>query len=319
MRKPAHVPLVRLACFRFMFCAGAITWASLNAIAAPVSKLSSVGSDTMGGVMTELTSRFALQYPSVVVQVQANGSSTAPPALQEGAASLGPMSRRMSQSEKARFRQRFGYDVTEVVIGVDAIAVFVHWENPLNQLTLPQVDAIFSSTRRCGAKEAIQSWSDLHSAESEGRDTINVFGRNSASGTYSYFRQVALCGGDFRQSVAEQPGSSSVVQSVGASERAIGYSGVGYRSALVKMLAISPGEGMQAFLPTASASLMGQYPLARPLYLYVNQSSELPLHGVERDFLDFVLSEQGQQVVLQAGFIPLPDDLRAEIRLRLGL
>ncbi len=298
---------------------GLAFWFAAAHAATPATKLSSVGSDTLGGVMTSLARVFNQQYPDVVMQVQANGSSTAPPALQEGTASLGPMSRRMSQAEKLRFRQERGYDVTEVVIGVDAVAVFVHWQNPLRQLSLPQVDAIFSATRRCGRNKAIHDWSELGPEIDTAEQKITTFGRNSASGTYNYFRQVALCGGDFSRNVAEQPGSSSVVQSVGGSVRGIGYSGVGYQSPLVKILAISVDQNSTAFLPEPSASLSGDYPLARPLYLYVNQTATEPLAGAERDFVDLVLSDQGQEIIKRSGFIPLPNDVRVQIRANVGL
>lgn len=291
---------------------------SLANAAVPQAKLSSVGSDTLGGVMTHLARVFNQRHPDVVMQVQANGSSTAPPALQQGAASLGPMSRRMSLAEKLRFRQQYGYDVTEIVIGVDAVAVFVHWQNPLTKLSLQQVDAIFSVTRRCGGRHKIKRWSELDTLEL-GPQKITAFGRNSASGTYNFFRQIALCGGDFDAAVAEQPGSSSVVQSVGSSVRAIGYSGVGYQSPLVKILAISPDASSKAYFPEPGASLSGDYPLARPLYLYVNQPASEPLAGAERDFVDLVLSDQGQEVIERAGFIPLPGELRVNIRADLGL
>lgn len=302
-----------------LFFAMMVVWALGLRAAEPVVKLSSVGSDTMGVLMTSLGSMFSQDFPAIAVQVQANGSSTAPPALQEGAASLGPMSRRMSHSEKARFRERYGYDITEIVIGVDAIAVFVHWQNPLQQMSLPEVDAIFSQTMRCGAPKPILHWSQLLPNETNQVQTISTFGRNSASGTYSYFREVGLCGGDFRITVAEQPGSSSVVQSVGASRGGIGYSGVGYQSPLVKMLSISLYSDSLAYSPSAEASLSGQYPLARPLYLYVNQSAASPLHGPERDFVDLVLSTRGQSVISDSGFIPLPHAIRGSIRQRLGL
>lgn len=287
--------------------------------ASPSTKLSSVGSDTLGNVMTELARVFSEERPDIVMQVQANGSSTAPPALQEGAASLGPMSRRMSQSEKMRFRQKYGYDLTEIVIGVDAVAVFVHWSNPLKRLSLSEVDAIFSATRRCGGTKPVEYWSELGIDKDGDKQKITTFGRNSASGTYNYFRQVALCGGDFHNRVGEQPGSSAVVQSVGTSIRSIGYSGVGYQSPLVKILAISTEAGDKAYLPEPSASLNGDYPLARLLYLYVNQASSGPLYGAERDFVNLALSDRGQEIIKQSGFIPLPDDVRQKVRASVGL
>ena len=282
------------------------------------SKVSSVGSDTLSGIMTRWSELYRDRFPEVIIQIQASGSSTAPPALIEGTASLGPMSRRMNRTEKRRFRASYGYDPTEIVVGFDAIAVFVNHENPIQALTLAQLDALFSGTNRCGGVSSSETWRDLGVTTSLGAQKVSLFGRNSASGTYTFFREKALCGGDFRKRVNEQPGSSSVVQSVGVSPRGIGYSGIGYVNESVKVLALISERGEPVF-PTAGSALQGTYPLARPLYIYVNQPSDQALTGRERQFLELALSPAGQQVITDYGFIALPESLRLRVRAQLGI
>ena len=130
----------------------AVSAQSSDATDTRVAKLSSVGSDTLSGMMRSWVSLYSTQYPDVVVQVQSSGSSTAPVAMLEGAASIGPMSRPMTPSERLAFQNKYGYPITEIIVGVDAVSVFVHIDNPLESLSLPQLDAIFSSTRRCGGE-----------------------------------------------------------------------------------------------------------------------------------------------------------------------
>ena len=281
-------------------------------------KVSSVGSDTLSGIMTRWSELYRERYPEVIVQIQASGSSTAPPALIEGAASLGPMSRRMSRSEKRRFRSVYGYDPTEIIIGFDAIAVFVNFENTLEALTLEQLDSLFSGTNRCGGSGPLETWRDLGVDGPLGAQRVSLFGRNSASGTYTFFRERALCGGDYQKRVNEQPGSSSVVQSVGVSPRGIGYSGIGYVTESVKVLGLMADNGTPVF-PSAQSALDGTYPLARPLYIYVNQAADQGLTGLEKQFLDLALSSAGQQVISEYGFIALPEALRLKVRAQLGI
>lgn len=282
------------------------------------SKISSVGSDTLSGIMTRWSELYRDRFPEAIVQIQASGSSTAPPALIEGTASLGPMSRRMNRTEKRRFRARYGHDPTEVIIGFDAIALFVNHENPVQALTLVQLDALFSGTNRCGGASSIETWRGLDVTTPLGAQKVSLFGRNSASGTYTFFREIALCGGDFRKRVNEQPGSSSVVQSVGVSLRGIGYSGIGYVNESVKVLALISETGVPV-LPSAQSALQGTYPLARPLYVYVNQASDQALTGREKQFLELALSPAGQQIITDYGFIALPESLRLRVRAQLGI
>ena len=187
--------------------------------------LSSVGSDTLANMMTLWVEEFRRIYLGVKVEVQAAGSSTAPPALTEGASDLGPMSRMMKDKEIAAFEKKFGYKPTAVPVAIDALAVYVHKDNPIKGLSLPQVDAIFSRNRQCGMNSDAVKWGDLALTGDWSDMKIQLYGRNSASGTYGYFKKVALCKGDYKSTVNEQPGSASVVQSVSNSLNGIGYSG----------------------------------------------------------------------------------------------
>ncbi|MDY0006476.1 MAG: phosphate ABC transporter substrate-binding protein PstS family protein [Spongiibacteraceae bacterium] len=280
--------------------------------------LSSVGSDTLANLMTLWAEQFKRSYPNVNIQIQAAGSSTAPPALIEGTANMGPMSRRMKASEEEAFEARHGYKPTAVPVAIDALAVFVHKDNPLPGLTLAQVDAIFSSTRKCGAPEAIERWGQVGlSGDWAGRD-LQLYGRNSVSGTYGYFKEKALCKGDFRSGVNEQPGSASVVQSVSTSLNAIGYSGIGYRTASVRALPLAGPDG-QFIDASFDSAVSGNYPLSRFLFVYINKAPNRPLAPLEREFIKLMLSRSGQQVVVKDGYIPLPAAVVEKILTRLEL
>lgn len=269
--------------------------------------LSSVGSDTLANLMTLWAEEFKRLYPNVNVQIQAAGSSTAPTALIEGTANLGPMSRLMKDNEVQAFEERYGYKPTPIGVAIDALAVFVHKDNPIEGLYLQQVDAIFSSTRICGAAAEINNWRELGLSGSWANRSIQLFGRNSVSGTYGYFKQHALCKGDFRNNVNEQPGSASVVQSVSSSLNGIGYSGIGYSTSSVRTvpLAMKPGGTFTAATP--ENAINGSYPLARFLYVYVNKRPGELLDPLTSQFLTFVLSHKGQSTVVKDGYIPLPE------------
>ena len=270
--------------------------------------LSSIGSDTMANVMTLWTEEFKRFHPGVNLQVQAAGSSTAPPALTEGTSDLGPMSRAMKDKEIEAFEQRHGYKPTAIKVAIDALAVYVHKDNPLSELSIAQVDSIFSATRRCGLQTPATHWGDLGLEGSWNERPIQLYGRNSVSGTYGYFKKVGLCSGDFRNNVNEQPGSASVVQAVASSLNGIGYSGIGYVTSGVKTLALAEGN-RPAVSATPYNAASGDYPLARYLYLYVNKKPGQPSEGITRSFIEMVLSEQGQEIVAKDGYIPLPANL----------
>jgi len=274
--------------------------------------ISSVGSDTLANLMTLWAEEFKRQYPNVNIQIQAAGSSTAPPALTEGTSNLGPMSRKMKSKEVAAFEKKHGYKATAIPVAIDALAVYVHKDNPIQGMSIPEVDAVFSVTRKCGHPADINKWGDLALTGAwVGRD-IQIYGRNSVSGTYGYFKKKALCKGDYKSNVNEQPGSASVVQSVGTSINGIGYSGIGYKTSSVKAVPLSKKAGGKKVAATTENALSGAYPLSRFLYVYVNKKPNNPLGLLEIEFIKMILSKAGQEVVVKDGYIPLPAKVAEE-------
>jgi len=255
--------------------------------------ISSVGSDTLANLMTLWAEEFKRAYPNVNIQVQAAGSSTAPPALTEATSNLGPMSRKMKDKEVEAFETRFGYKPTAIPVAIDALAVYVHKDNPLAGMSIADVDAIFSSTRKCGRAENISNWGQLGLTGAWQPRDVQIFGRNSVSGTYGYFKKKALCKGDYKNTVNEQPGSASVVQSVSTSINGIGYSGIGYKTASVRAVPLSKKPGGKAVDATPENAVSGSYPLSRFLYIYVNKAPNKPLAPLEREFIKLIYSNQG--------------------------
>lgn len=275
---------------------------------APVSgvsgSLKSIGSDSLNNLMTLWAEGFRAVYPSVTIEIEGKGSSTAPPALIAGTAQLGPMSRPMRAAEKDQFEAKYGYKPTEVRVAVDTLAVFVNKDNPVSCLSLTQVDSIFSVTRNLGGS-AIDTWDAAGGTGDFAGKPISLFGRNAASGTYGYFKEVAMGNGDFRDTVKEQPGSSAVVQGVASDKYAIGYSGIGYKTADVRAIAISGRDG-QCHEPNQEEAYKGLYPITRFLYVYVNKNPSAPLDPVLREFFKFALSKEGQEVVIKDGYYSMP-------------
>ena len=272
--------------------------------------LNSMGSDTLNNLMTLWAEGFKKTYPNVNIQIEGKGSSTAPPALIEGTAQIGPMSRPMKAEEIDAFEKKYGYKPTEVNVAIDALAVFAHKDNPLKGITMKQIDSVFSKTRKRGGDD-ITEWGQLGLDAWKGR-AISLFGRNSASGTYGFFQEHALSKGDFKPTVKEQPGSSAVVQGIGADPYAIGYSGVGYKTSGVRALPVAGDDG-QFFEANYDNALSGDYPLARFLVVYVNKKPGQPLDKLTLEFLKFVLSKEGQATVEKDGYFPMPAEVAAEV------
>jgi phosphate transport system substrate-binding protein len=266
--------------------------------------LSSIGSDTLNNVMTLWAETYNRFYPNVKIQIEGKGSSTAPPALIAGTAQLGPMSRPMKSSEIDAFEKKFGYKPTQIRTAVDALAVFVNKDNPVQCLSLKQVDGIFSRSRRFEGED-VTRWSHLGLTGDWAARPVSLYGRNSASGTYGFFKEHALRNGDVKNSVKEQPGSAAVVQGVTVDRFGIGYSGIGYTTAGVRAVPLSGAEGGKCVEPSAENAYAGAYPLARFLYVYVNRAPGKPVDPLVREFVKFVVSREGQQVVLKDGYFPI--------------
>jgi phosphate transport system substrate-binding protein len=266
--------------------------------------INSVGSDTMNNMMTLWAEAFLKMYPNVRVQVEGKGSSTAPAALIAGTAQFGPMSRAMRATEIDQFEAKYGFKPTQLRTSYDALAVYVNKDNPLAQLTLSQVDGAFSKTRRKGGKTA-STWGDLGLTGDWASRPISLYGRNSASGTYGFFKEHALGNGDFKDQVKEQPGSASVVQGVTEDRFGMGYSGIGYKTSGVKVVALANRDGEPFSSGSYEDVKSGKYPLNRFLYIYINRAPGKPLDPLVREFARFIFSKEGQEVVIKDGYLPL--------------
>lgn len=286
----------------------------LNLVSTIDGNLTVVGSDTLAPLMTIWATLFKHQHPEVNVQIQTLGSSSAVPALIESTAQLGAMSRQMRLSEMTAFKERYGYQARAIKVAIDAMAIFVHQDNPLTEINLSQIDRIFSRTLRCQAHLPISTWGQLGLKGSWQGRNISLYGRNSVSGTYGYFKELALCGGDFLPSVNELPSAASVVQSVSTQLGALGYAGISAKSSRVKVLAVSVNG--KAIYPDRANIVSHAYPFSRYLYLYVNKVPNKALPTLEAEFLRLILSPSGQDVVAQKGFVPLSD---AERKAQLAL
>ena len=285
---------------------------SYKAVSGISGNISSVGSDTLNNLMTLWAEAFKKAYPNVNIQIEGKGSSTAPPALISGTAQLGPMSRPMKATEIDSFEKKFGYKPMAVRTSVDALAVFVHKDNPIASLTIAQVDALFSKSRRSGYKDDIKTWGQLGLKGEWASKPISLYGRNSASGTYGFFKEHALKNGDFKDVVKEQPGSASVVQGVSVDRFGIGYSGIGYATADVRAVPLAEKEGAKPYEATPENSYAGDYPMARFLYVYVNRVPDKGMDPLTREFVRLILSKEGQQVVVKDGYFPIPASIAKE-------
>lgn len=281
--------------------------------------MTSIGSDTLNNMMTLWAEEFNKLYPNVNIQIQGAGSSTAPPAITEGTANMGPMSRIMRSSEVQAFEKRHGYAPTALPVAVDVLTVYVNKDNPIEGMSLQQVDAVFSATRRGGYPHDITRWGQLGLTGSWADRDFALYSRNAVSGTYGYFKDNALFGGDFKPSINEQPGSSSVVQGVTESLNGIGYSGIGYRTSGVRVVPLSRDNDGPYYDANAENAASGDYPLARYLYVYINKHPNQPLPPMMHEFVKMLYSKTGQEVVVRDGYLPLPESVAAAQRKKLGI
>jgi len=288
--------------------------APYKAVSGVSGNISSVGSDSLNNLMTHWAESFSKFYPNAKVQIEGKGSSTAPPALISGTAQLGPMSREMKGTEIDAFEKKYGYKPTAIRTSVDALAVFVNKDNTIKCLSLAQADAVFSKSRRQGHKEDIRTWGQLGLTGEWANRPLSLYGRNSASGTYGFFKEHTLKNGDFKDEVKEQPGSASVVQGITVDRYGIGYSGIGYATAGVRAVPLSEKDGGKCVEATADNAYSGSYPLARFLYVYVNKAPGKPLDPLTREFIKLIVSREGQEGVAKDGYFPIPATIAKEER-----
>ncbi len=288
--------------------------------------LTTIGSDSLNQLMQSWAEEFTRLYPGVGVQIQGVGSGSAAPALIRGTTQLAPMSRPMHRSELQSFQQRHGYLPIALLVANDALAVYVHRDNPIEAISLPQLAAIYSDSQHCGQQQAVRTWGQLGLRDSWAERIIIPYGRNSVSGTYGFFSRQALCGGDVAARVNEQPSSAAVVQAVGQQLSAIGYAGLGYQTAWVRPVPIlMPNKaelyGGQAQLGEHSqpAGHTRYQAFTRPLYIYLQQDPSQRLDTLTWAFLDYILSESGQALVSRLGYLPLTNEQRRQSMALLSL
>lgn len=282
-----------------------------EAVSGISGNLNGVGSDTLNNLMTLWGESFCRKYPSVRIGIEGKGSATGPPALIQGTAQLAPMSRDMKREEIDAFEKKYGYKPTCIKVALDAVGFFVHKDNPVQSLSLGQIDGMFSSTLKRGGADIVR-WDQAGVDALKGKP-VSLYGRNSASGTNGFVKEVALKKGDFKNSVKEQPGSSAVIQGIGSDRQGIGYSGIGYLNSSVKALALSAKDGGKAIEPTYDNCVSGDYPLARYLVIYINKKPGVALDPLTREFIRFVLSREGQEIVVRDGYFPVPAKIGKEM------
>lgn len=270
----------------------------------------SVGSSTVGNLLNRWSEAFRALHPDVSFELSGAGSGTAPPALISGAAALAPMSRPMNEKELASFRAAFGYEPTRITVAIDALAIFVNVDNPIESLSLQEIDAIFSADRARGG-QPIDTWGDL-GLQGEWADMpVIVYGFRDTAGGYALFGDLVLKGGDYRTDISVQPGSSAIVNGVGAYPNAVGYASQFFQTRSTRMVPIRDESGV-IHAPDAKSCEHGKYPLARELFIYVNKAPGKPLEPRVDAFLAFILSKEGQTIAAEDGNFPLSPTLAAE-------
>lgn len=278
---------------------------SYQFVGALAGTLAIAGSDTMHPLIDSWASDLKQLYPGITIKVDATGSEQGLSRLLEGKGQIAAMSRRMTAPEIVEFKREFGYEPTEVTVAIDALAVFVHKDNPIEGLTLAELDAIFSKDRRRGLKYPIQTWGDVM-LDGEWTDApIHQYGRNQQSGTATFFREHVLNGAPLTSSMTVCAGAASVVVELMKDRFGIGFSGIGYRTSGVRPVPLAAIQGGRYVEPSIETAMNGSYPLRRPLYLYINKAPKSAAPPLVAEFVKFALSAQGQQTVIAQGYYPL--------------
>ncbi|REJ68916.1 MAG: hypothetical protein DWQ28_04975 [Proteobacteria bacterium] len=260
------------------------------------NKLIIVGSDTLSGLMTAWTQAFFAQNSGISVEVQAVGSAAAPPALQQGTANIGTMSRAMNSDELSAFMAETGRKPTEIVLAEDAVVFIAHPSNPVEYLTENTIARIFGMPGTCGTSGRIMSWEKVSASHPWGRERIQVLGRTATSGTYQYFRKTALCGGDPGIFINEIPGGAGVTNTVSRLPSSLAYSAMTHANGNIKVLNVMDGKG-EIVSPDSSG-----YPFKRRLYMYLATSLDSARGTAECAFLEFIASAEGLELLRNSGF-----------------
>jgi phosphate transport system substrate-binding protein len=267
-------------------------------------KLRSVGSSALTQMLNRWAEDFKRVHPAFELEVVGGGSGSGPPALTDGQADLAPMSRPMNTAERSAFRTKHGYDPIQITVGLDALAIYVNKNNPIQKISLRELDALYSITRKRGGRE-LTTWGELGATGDWADKSIRVFGPQSSQGMYGVFRTEILDGGEYRYDMRTEPVASAIVQGVGADDYAIGFASQSLASARTRALAISELPDSAATLPTHANALKETYPLARKLFVYLNRKPGTPLPPLVQEFVTFICSKQAQRINLELDGFPL--------------
>jgi phosphate transport system substrate-binding protein len=269
-------------------------------------RLSIAGSDTMRPMIAAWTGDLQRRHEGLKFKIEAAGSETGLAALLEHRAQVAAMTRRMTAKEIAEFVKEYGYEPAEVPVAADALAVFVHKDNPVAGLSLDELDSMFCTQRRRGLPYAADEWGLVGLTDEWFNEPIRLYGRNGTSGTSQFFREEVCQGGTFRSHFVKAPGSAAVVLDIEADPLGIGFSAIGYRTSGVRAVPVAAVKGGRYVEPTFESVMDGSYPLRRNLYLYMDQNPKAPPAPPLTELVRFALSAQGQQIVVDQGYFPLP-------------
>lgn len=264
------------------------------------------GSDSMDPLLRLWIQEFQQQQPAVQFTVASHGSATAPPALLQQDSDIGPMSRAMNDAELGAFRERFGAEPIGLPVAYDALAIYVNQRNPLKDISIAQLDAIYSTTRLAGSERSLDGWWQMPLPKSKVQHYwIRPYSRDENSGSRSFFQEKVLQKkGQFKEGVRVKD-QMGILDAVSHNLNAIGYGPESYSNPQVRMVPLVGLNEARPCLPTLENIRSGRYALARTLYLYVNRLPGTSLEPAVQAFLEFALSRQGQALVKDYGSAPL--------------
>ncbi len=275
--------------------------------------LRSIGSDSMDKVMEAWDAEFSKSHHTLRFRQEGKGSSTAIPALLENRADFGPMSRRVKDAEIAQFKAKFGYAPTQLPVAIDALAVYIHPDNPIlkSSLSLEQLKAIFGSAKALNGNQALTRWGQLGLTGKWANAPIRLHGRNPASGTYAFFNATVLGKGGFSERIQEHAGSASVVEAISTDPYAIGYSGIAYATEQVRTAPLKNESG-QLVEANKTNAIDGSYPITRKLFITINLDPQTQATALQKEFIRFAYSKAGQDIVAKVGYFPVDPKLARE-------
>jgi phosphate transport system substrate-binding protein len=287
-------------------------------INALTGELTIVGSDAMTQLADVWAERFKQFYPDVQIKILSASSTRSLLAVQQGQAQIGLMSREVLPEEIDAFQQAAGHEPTILVSSYERIAVLVNNQNPIQGLTLADLDALYSATRKRG-RAAIGAWGDLGVGGALARTPVNVLVRDETTGPPALVKALVLQGEDYRADAARHDSYLSLVKAVAADPSAIGFAGTTYLLKGVRPVPIAI-EADQPFVAVDSeAADLGQYPLVRPQHLVVSYRGPETQTEIQREFLKYIFSDMGQEDVVTAGFQPIPGNPAKVARQAVGL